>query len=84
MPPKYINVPYVFDTSEWALQLLRLKDDFTIAEMAQLMDVSPKCIDNWINERHHANFQHPSMSNMLKLVNLLDIHPAIFFKVSEE
>jgi len=84
MSIKYINCPYVFDKSEWAFQILRLREDFTIEEIARLMDVTPKCIDNWINQRHHPDFQHPAMFNFLKLVNLLDIHPAVFFKVSED
>jgi len=84
MAIKYVNVPYVFDVSMWAMQLKRLNEEFKIEEIAQLMDVSVKCIDNWMHGRHHINFQHPSMTNMLKLVNLLDIHPAVFFRVSQE
>lgn len=81
---RYIIVPYVFDKHMWSLTLSRMADDFTHEEMAQLVDVTSSCIKQWINMKFKGDFQYPSMTNVIKVCNLMDITPALMFKVSEE
>lgn len=81
---RYIIVPYVFDKSMWSLTLLRMAEDFTYDEMGQLVGVTTSCVKQWVNMKFTGDFQYPSMTNVIKVCNLMDITPALMFKVSDE
>jgi len=81
---RYILVPYVFDTSMWALTLDRMAKDFSYAEMEELIGVGTSCIKAWQAQKFKGEFQYPSMTSLMKVCNLMDITPAVMFKLSEE
>jgi len=81
---RYRIVPYVFDKSMWALTLDRMNKDFTCEEMGQLIGVTVSCIKQWQAQKFKGEFQYPSMTSMMTVCNLVDITPAVMFKVSEE
>lgn len=81
---RYILVPYVFDKSMWSLTISRMNYDFTYDEMAELIGVTVSCLKQWQTMKFKGDFQYPSMTNLLKVCNLMDVTPALMFKVSEE
>lgn len=81
---RYIIVPYVFDTSMWALLLDRMAKDFSYEEMEELIGVTKPCIVAWQRQKFKGEFQYPSMTSMMTVCNLMDVTPALMFKVSEE
>lgn len=81
---------YAFDTEAWGALIGRARHSIATdmndcpgrLELAELLDVHPNTIDAW-EKREYANkrFEHPSMSNMLKVCTLTGFDPARLFKM---
>lgn len=82
---KYTYINYVFDLERFQLVLNMACEQHTVDTIGQLLEVSPSTVSGWRSVNYQSSdFPHPSMSNFLKVVNLLDLHPGDFFKLEDE
>lgn len=77
---KYVSVPRKFDTVKWSAlinELCNLCD--TIKDAAILAQVADTTLITWRNANYKEDFQHPSMSNFIRICNLMDVDPSDYF-----
>lgn len=81
MGTKYVSVPKKFDTVAWSSLINRLINMFeTMTEASAIAGVHPTTLGNWRDQNYgDEGFNHPSMSNFLRICNLMDADPADFF-----
>ncbi len=72
-------VAWGFNTDLFSRSIVSLSDSFTIAEIAELVGVTPSCIKAWSRGHYSDGFEHPSMSNFLIVCDELDMDPREFF-----
>lgn len=79
---------YVFDTEKWGALIGRAREAIATdvgadvpgrLELAELMDVSPVCIDAWETRTYKGSFEYPQMTNMLRMCNLTGFNPCDLF-----
>jgi hypothetical protein len=80
---RMIIVPYVFDKAKWSDLIAWLNEDFTYDEMVELTGVTVSCLKQWQRLQYKGEFQYPSMTNVLRVCNLLDFNPSKLFKVED-
>lgn len=82
MTTEYKHMNWVFDMdafSEMLRDKLRKED---LHAFAQLIGVHVHTVENWRNHAHsEREFDHPRMSNLIKVCNTLDVDPRLFFGV---
>lgn len=72
-------VLWAYNTKLFSDCLNELLKDFTLAEVAEIVGVTPSCIKSWANGHYSDGFNHPSMSNFLVVCDQLDLDPREFF-----
>lgn len=84
MTTKYVSVPMVFDREKWAVLVCTFISFFeTIREAAVMAETSDTALHTWSKNNMSDKFPYPSMTNFLKICNLMDADPKDFFKVGE-
>lgn len=80
MGTKYVSVGKKFDVVAWSDLMNRAINMFdTIHEAASMMDIHPTTLGNWRDAKFSDGFEHPNMSNFIRICNLMDVDPATFF-----
>lgn len=80
MGTKYVSVPKKFDVVRWSSLINDLCNMFeTIVEAATIAQVSDTTLIHWRDANYRKGFDHPSMSNFIRICNLMDRDPAEFF-----
>jgi hypothetical protein len=81
MVTKYKLVNWEFNMGGWGRAMQESVDRFGVEFVAQILEVSPKTVDNWIKgyKSVYSEFPHPNMSNFIWACNQLDLDPREFF-----
>lgn len=80
MGTKYVSVPKKFDTVKWSALINSLCNMFdTIKEAAIIAQVSDTTLITWRDASYADGFEHPNMSNFIRICNLMDVDPSEFF-----
>lgn len=73
---------WVFAWQEWADALRAALKDFTKEELAEIMEVHSHTILSWSgDEPHNDDTPYPSMTNFIKVCNMLDLDPRKFWYI---
>lgn len=64
-----------YRTTSDALQEIKVKGDFTTAEIANLFDVSTKTINNWLSGKKIASKNETAVHTVLRILEEADIFP---------
>jgi hypothetical protein len=82
MTTEYKHMNWVFDADAFAEMLRDRVSDTDMPAFAELLGVSVSIVRGWIARYSRGTeFDHPHMSNFLKVCNLLDVDPRLFFGV---
>ena len=71
---------FEFDSALWAEKLNEC-DHATIEAVRELSGLSKSAFWHWLMNRYPAGINYPNMTNFLAICNLLDLNPAVFFKL---
>jgi len=80
---EYRWVDWTFFSALWSETIQAAVEKVGKSDLAELLEVNEKTIDNWAMGRWTDAFRWPSMFNFLKVVNLLDLDPRKFFELAE-
>jgi len=47
--------------------------------LAEIFEVTVSCVRHWKNCSYSGSTSYPSMTNFIKVCNLLDTHPSLYF-----
>lgn len=83
MAPTYKTVRWEFDFGAWQFWTGAAASEHGEHVMAELMEVDITTIRRWARGAYSEGFPYPSMTNLMKFCNLLDVSPAKFFTTSE-
>lgn len=78
MPTFYANVDWRFDAERFA-EDLRQQSDKDLVAAQELAETTPGAWWNWLHPKKGKAYQHPSMSNFIKVCNLLQLDPRDYF-----
>ena len=81
MPPTYKYVNFRFDKALWADFCNVAVNKHGLGDVAELIEVDPVTLKGWIGMKYKMGFEHPNMSNFLKLCGLMDVDPGQFFTI---
>lgn len=80
MGTKYVSVPRKFNVVKWSSLINDLCNLFdTIREAAIIAQVADTTLITWRDGRYQGGFEHPSMSNFIRICNLMDVDPSDYF-----
>jgi len=74
----FTDVDWKFDAERWAADLNRQSDGDRIAAL-ELAGLSAGAWWAWLNPKANRPFNHPNMSNFIKICNLLQLDPRDYF-----
>lgn len=83
MVTKYKIVNWRFNTEAWANAMSVALDTFG-EDFPVMLGVTMSCVRQWSKGVYKEGFEHPSMSNVIKTCNLLDLDPRKFFELEGE
>ena len=78
---KHILIDWEFDMQAWSKAIALGIETIGYKDLAALLDLDPSTLSNWKNTLVHEKFPHPSMSNFVKVCNLLDLDPRDFWRL---
>jgi len=81
----FTEVDWQFDAERWAADLKKQRDVDLVAA-SELSGLTAGAWWAWLNPKKGKPFQHPNMSNFIKVCNLLQLDPREYFclKLPEE
>lgn len=79
MTKKYGLYNFTFDKMWWSALMARAASEIDKDVLAEMLNISASAIHNWSVGRYAEGFEHPSMSNFLRICNMLDVDPREFF-----
>jgi hypothetical protein len=85
MTIKYHVYDFEFDVERFAqvLQARILPDN--VVFVANMLSIDHSTLENWREGRYKdVKFPYPSMTNFLKIVNLLDLNPCDYFRLKDD
>lgn len=74
----FTDVDWQFDAERWAADLKNQRDADLVAAQG-LSGLSAGAWWHWLNPKKGKEFQHPNMSNFIKVCNLLQLDPRDYF-----
>jgi len=78
---KYNTVDWKFDARRWAHDL-KAQRDVDLVAAQELSGVTASGWWHWLNVKPGRPFEHPNMSNFIKVCNLLELDPRNYFCLS--
>lgn len=79
MNTRYKLMNWKFDDVAFANAIIIMLQDFSYAELGELIGVTKSCIHAWAHARYTNEFRHPNLSNLVLVCNTLDLDPRDFF-----
>jgi len=81
MTTTYTWANWRFNSEAWAATLNNIGDEL-IEAARELTGLSEAAFWHWRNNTYPEGFEHPNMTNLLKICNLLDLDPRDFFDLA--
>ena len=79
---KWVN--WTFNTELWTMTIKHAIEIHGVSDLAQISELDESTLLNWSRGRYTREFRWPHMLNFLKLTNLLDLNPSVFFVLESE
>lgn len=83
MATSYKWVDWEFDTDKWAEVTGAVVSELGREYLAELMEITPAAIDAWHMQRYKGEFRYPNMTNLIKLSNIANVSPGVFWRLKE-
>jgi len=84
MTIKYAIHDFEFDTERFAAVLQAGIVEGNVQFVANMLSIDASTLYNWRSGRYvGVKFPYPTMTNFLKIVNLLDLNPSDYFRLKD-
>jgi len=81
---EYKWLDWNFNRDLWAETVSKAIDAHGLLDLAEMLDIDHSSLGSWAKNRYYKGFNYPSMTNFLKVVNLLNLNPAHFWALEQE
>jgi len=81
---EYKWIDWGFNRDLWAESIAKAIELHGILDLAEMLAIDPTTLDSWAKNRYYKGFNYPSMTNFIKVVNLLNLNPARFWALECE
>jgi hypothetical protein len=76
-------VQWNFNHALWSASMATIIEQMGVEFMAEYLGLSESILNSWARGRYAEGFQHPSMSNFLKVCDSVDLDPSEFFVLGD-
>lgn len=76
-------VQWTFNHALWSASIATINEQMGVEFMAEYLGLSESILKSWAKGRYSEGFQHPSMSNFLKVCDSADLDPSEFFVLED-
>jgi len=82
---RYKLVKWEFNKGAWSQAVSTAVDMVGAQFVSDMMEVSPKTVQNWMKmyQSAYGEFPHPSMHNFIKFCNEFDLNPTEFWYLED-